>query len=111
MGERVCSCPSAEYRGGGDKANQGVRARHECQEETRCPHNLRFCNGWGGVSIAWSPLQENSAAARSIPLPLCAFPPQARSRECCSSASRRSRKPSPWTASLAIRQAVIPAFD
>src|SRR6266478_6698453 len=44
MGERVCSCPSAIFRGGGDKANQGVRARHECQEETRCPHNLRFCN-------------------------------------------------------------------
>jgi hypothetical protein len=34
MGERVRSCPFAILREGGDKANQDVRARHECQAET-----------------------------------------------------------------------------
>jgi len=40
MDERVRSCPLAIFREGGNKANQGVRARHECQEET--PFRLTF---------------------------------------------------------------------
>ena len=35
MGERVRSCPFAILCEGGDKANQDVRARHECQGESQ----------------------------------------------------------------------------